>query len=118
MEKQFLISCCSECPFFDSYFQSCNNPDLPKDIKNEALNDKPDSIPIFCPLNDSLDLKQFKLTWNNASGEQTSILWLPSDTTEDNVRQLILNLLNLVELDADDDCYDWSLKAVSAPSTT
>ena len=116
MEKQFLISCCSECPFFDSYFQSCNNPDLSKDIKNEALNDKPDTIPIFCPLNDSLDLKQFRLSWFVEGNERHSILWLPSDTTEDNLGLQIIDLLGDLELSMDEG-YEWSLKAVSAPST-
>jgi hypothetical protein len=118
MARHIVITSCSKCSHFEPIHQSCNNPDLPSDMQHNAFNRNSLTIPDFCPLDNLIELRQFRLIWNNDSGQQTSTLWLPSDTTEDNVRQLIPNLLNLVELDADNDGYYWSLKPVSSPSTT
>ena len=113
MIKQLLISSCVNCSFC-IHDEVNGKPHVCAKLKPARQIPNPLTIPDFCPLTDFNDLRQFRLSWFVEGDERHSILWLPPNTTEDNLKQHIPDLLEDLE-HAMDDGYEWSLKAVSAP---
>jgi hypothetical protein len=116
MVKQLIITSCIGCSFC-VHDEIYGDPHICTNLKPSKQIPNPSIIPDFCPLTDAQELRQFRLSWFVEGSERFSILWLPPDTTEDNLKQHIPDLLEDLE-HAMDDGYEWSFNTVSSPSTT